>query len=235
LPLVKATWPDDDSGGKVWYGSLDRGDYARIVFSDDGCGMNRAVLRRIFEPFFTTKPVGEGTGLGLSVLHGVIKSMRGGIVVESSLNGGTTFELLMPLAEKSAGTSVEHSAAPQASVTSLKILVVDDEADLRDVAKQTLEAFGCDVVLADDGADALKKFDQSPNQWDLVVTDLTMPNLSGDRLVEAIKERRPDLPIILCTGRGDKVDEIKKLPIALVLSKPIFGEQLVDAVVSVIG
>ena len=235
LPLVKSEWRDDGTGGKVWYGSLDRGNYVRITFADDGCGMNRSVLQRMFEPFFTTKPVGEGTGLGLSVLHGVVKGMHGGIVVKSAVNKGTTFELLFPAAEKSDDVGRKNLEAAPVSVKSLKILVVYDEPDLLDVAKQTLAAFGCDVVLAGDGREALRLFEQAPDDWDLIVSDLTMPHMAGDQLAEEIKRRRPNLPFILCTGRGDKIDDIKNLPIALALSKPVFGEQLIDAVVSVVG
>ena len=231
LPLVKSQWEADGSGGKLWYGSLPPGDYVCVTVADNGHGMNGDVMRRAFEPFFTTKPVGEGTGLGLSVLLGMVKTMRGGIVLSSHVGKGTTFKLYFPYVSQQREVSVREELAPQIlQKTQQTILVVDDEKNLRDVVASTLLAAGYAVETAENGVDALRLVSANPQKWDLILTDWSMPQMAGDKLALAVHGLRADLPIILCTGRGDQIEQFAPLPLAAILSKPIFGKSLIEAI-----
>lgn len=231
LPLVKSQWEADGSGGKLWYGSLPPGDYVCVTVADNGHGMNSEVMHRAFEPFFTTKPVGEGTGLGLSVLLGIVKSMRGGIVLNSHVGKGTTFKLYFPYVSQMQASVVREELAPQiASEFNRKVLVVDDEENLRNVVASTLLSAGYSVEMAENGVEALRMVSENPQKWDLVLTDWAMPQMAGDKLALAVRGLRADLPIILCTGRGDKIEQFAALPLAAILSKPVFGKSLIEAV-----
>jgi len=231
LPLVKSQWEADGSGGKLWYGSLPPGNYVCVTVADNGHGMNGDVMRRAFEPFFTTKPVGEGTGLGLSVLLGIVKTMRGGIVLSSYIGKGTTFKLYFPYVSQHREVSVREELAPQiVQKTQQTILVVDDEKNLRDVVASTLLAAGYTVETAENGVDALRLVSANPQKWDLILTDWSMPQMAGDKLALAVHGLRSDLPIILCTGRGDKIEQFAPLPLAAILPKPMFGKSLIEAI-----
>jgi PAS domain S-box-containing protein len=230
LPLVKSQWEADGSGGKLWYGSLPPGDYACVTVADNGHGMNGDVMRRAFEPFFTTKPVGEGTGLGLSVLLGIVKSMRGGIVMSSQVGEGTTFKLYFPSLSQVQVSSIREELEPRAAKAQRTILLVDDEKSLRDVLKSTLVKAGYQVQTAENGVDALRAVSADPQSWDLVLTDWSMPQMAGDKLALAIHALRADLPIILCTGRGDQIEQFAALPLTAILPKPIYGKKLIEAV-----
>ena len=231
LPLVKSQWEADGSGGKLWYGSLPPGDYVCVTVADNGHGMSGDVMRRAFEPFFTTKPVGEGTGLGLSVLLGIVKTMRGGIVLSSHVGKGTTFKLYFPYVSQFREVSVREELAPQiVQKTQQTILVVDDEKNLRDVVASTLLAAGYAVETAENGVDALRLVSENPERWDLILTDWSMPQMAGDKLALAVHGIRANLPVILCTGRGDKIEQFAPLPLAAILPKPVFGKSLIEAI-----
>jgi len=229
LPLVKSELAPDGQGGRLLYGALAAGTYAVVRISDSGCGMSAEVMQRIFEPFFSTKPVGEGTGLGLSVLHGVVKALGGGMVVESRVDRGTTFEILLPLAATEAVAVAPAQMATMPS-TSGRILLVDDEADLLAIGRTTLEAAGFEVTTAPDGLAALSLVQADPRSWTLVITDLTMPRMAGDQLATAIRSIRTNLPVVICTGRSDKVESLRDNPAISIVAKPIYGRKLVDAV-----
>lgn len=231
LPLVKSQWEADGSGGKLWYGSLPPGDYVCVSVADNGHGMNSDVMHRVFEPFFTTKPVGQGTGLGLSVLLGLVKTMRGGIVLASKVGKGTTFKLYFPYVSQMSESQTRETSAPKAVPRmARRLLLVDDEKALRDVVAKTLRTAGYDVAEAENGADALRMVEQNPDGWDIILTDWSMPQMSGDRLAEAVRALRPDLPVILCTGRGDQIDRFASLGLAAILTKPVFGHNLIEAI-----
>jgi CheY-like chemotaxis protein len=174
------------------------GPYIRLTVRDTGHGMAPEVLERIFEPFFTTKDVGEGTGLGLAVVHGIISEHGGAITVESTPGQGTTFVIYLP-----------HSASPPAIVPDTedpirkeqgRILFVDDEATLAHIGQTMLTHLGYDVVSSTNSEEALAVFRAAPECFDLVITDQTMPHLTGADLARALRDLRPDIPIILCTG-----------------------------------
>ena len=174
------------------------GPYIRLTVRDTGHGMAPEVLERIFEPFFTTKDVGEGTGLGLAVVHGIITEHGGAITVESTPGQGTTFVIYLP-----------HSASPPAVAPDTedpirqeqgRILFVDDEATLVHIGQTMLTHLGYDVVSYTNSEEALAAFRAAPERFDLVMTDQTMPHLTGADLARALRDLRPDIPIILCTG-----------------------------------
>ena len=173
--------------------------YIQLRVRDTGCGMEEATLERIFEPFFTTKAPGQGTGLGLSVVHGIVTSHRGAIHVDSQPGLGTTFDLFLPAQDVQA----PELEAPQDSVPlghGERVLFVDDEAPLAFLGKELLERAGYRVIPKTDPLEALAAFRAEPEGYDLVVTDLTMPNLTGTDLARDLLQLRADLPIVLATG-----------------------------------
>ncbi len=175
------------------------GNYVRLSISDTGCGMDRATLERIFEPFFTTKEVGQGTGLGLAVVHGIMKTHEGAIAVESEPGVGTTFHLYFPeLPSQPLPAPVQ--AAPIARGRGQHILLVDDEAAIACVGKLMLERLGYLVTSQTNPLEALATVQRDPTAFDLVITDLTMPGLNGEKLGRELLQLRPDLPILIATG-----------------------------------
>ena len=160
--------------------------------------MGPDVLDRIFDPYFTTKEVGEGTGLGLAVTHGILASHDGAITVQSTPGAGTTFEIYLPQIPQ----SPEPVTSPAASLPhgTGRILFVDDEAVLARVSQSMLARCGYDVVSRTSSIEALEAFRAMPHRFDLVVTDQTMPQMTGEELAQALRRIRPDIPIILCTG-----------------------------------
>ncbi len=179
--------------------SLHPGRYVRLTVADNGCGMAAATVARIFEPFFTTKPVGEGSGLGLAVVHGIMKNHEGGIVVSSQPGQGTTFALYFPVSESEV---VALPAAPQPIPRGRgeHVLFVDDEEPLVIMAQGALERLGYRVTTLASPIAALTLFSANPTAFDLVITDLNMPELSGPELARKLLAIRPDLRLVLTSG-----------------------------------
>lgn len=199
--------------------------YLRLAVIDTGHGMEQAVIERIFEPFFTTKPVGEGTGLGLSVVHGIIESHGGEITVASEPGKGTTFSIFLPRAD--ANTNATVAADEPVHGSQERILVVDDEEPLVNMMQQKLTRLGYEVVAYHDSAAALRDFKSNPHRFDVVITDQTMPRLTGADLAREIIQLRPGTPIILCSGSGQaliKWDSLRPLVRDCVLKPINFGE-----------
>jgi two-component system cell cycle sensor histidine kinase/response regulator CckA len=200
---------------------LGQGPYVKLSVRDSGCGMDKEVMERIFEPFFTTKKGNEGTGLGLSVVHGIIKSHSGAITVNSTPGEGTTFDIFLPKVES------DHVQETEPSELTTKenevILLVDDEQMMVDVAKQMLERLGYTVVAKTSSIDALETFQEEPDQFDLVITDQVMPNLTGTQLSKELIGIRPDIPVILCTGFGEDVspETVESMGIKKFVMKPL--------------
>jgi len=175
------------------------GSYVQISVADTGCGMDEATLSRIFEPFFTTKPQGEGTGLGLSVVHGIMESHDGVITVYSKPGEGTVFHLYFPVYQGAAASvSTPLTAIPHGG--GKRILYVDDEAPLAKLGQKTLEQLGYEVEMSTNVAEALEWVRKEPRRFDLVITDQTMPGMTGMDFATQLLKIRPDLPIILTTG-----------------------------------
>ncbi len=210
---------------------LSPGAYVLLSVSDTGCGMNRDVLDRIFDPYFTTKKEGEGTGLGLAVVHGIVKGHGGLLSVYSEPGKGSTFKVYFPLLDQPEHdvAAEPKSALPQGRE---RLLFVDDEPALASVGKRILESLGYDVVAKTSGMEALKTFRENPTGFDLVITDMTMPRMDGAELSREILLLRPDIPIILCTGFSHSIsdEEAKTIGISDFIMKPIVLRDLSEKV-----
>jgi PAS domain S-box-containing protein len=178
---------------------LREGRYARIAVSDNGCGMDRATLERIFDPFFTTKPPGQGTGLGLSVVHGIMRSHDGVISVQSQQGKGTRFNLYVPATDGHAAEE-SHPVRNAPMGNGQRVLYVDDEDSLVVLATRMLDQLGYQVTGFTDPQEALRAFATAPHEFDVVVTDLSMPGMSGFALARDIQKLRADVPIVLTSG-----------------------------------
>jgi CheY-like chemotaxis protein len=185
-------------------------------------------MERIFEPFFTTKKPGEGTGMGLAVVHGIVKSCGGAIVVESDPRKRTTFEVFFPRIE---GDSLKEADSDASIPTgNERILFVDDEEDLVDMVQQMLERLGYSVIAKTSSIEALKIFQAQPDQFDLVITDQTMPHMTGADLAKELMRIRSDIPIVLCTGFSEVInaEEAKTLGIREFVMKPFATREIAE-------
>ncbi|MEW5900925.1 MAG: PAS domain S-box protein, partial [Acidobacteriota bacterium] len=209
---------------------IEPGRYVRLTVSDTGHGIDPAIMGRIFDPFFTTKEKGNGTGMGLTVVLGIVKSLGGEITVYSKPGKGTTVNVFLPVSERLAHGE-ETDTAPVRGGTE-RILFVDDEAQIVGMGKQILGRMGYHVVAQTSPLDALEAFRAQPDRFDLVITDVTMPEMTGDRLAGELKRIRPDIPIILCTGFSERITEenTKSLGVEEYLMKPLLKKDVAEAV-----
>jgi signal transduction histidine kinase len=209
---------------------LDLAHYVKLVVKDTGQGIRTSVLDRIFDPYFTTKDVGKGTGLGLSVVHGIVKGHNGHVQVESTLGKGTAFEIFFPALDE--GPDREEKAVENLPEGSETILFVDDEPSMVELNQRRLERFGYKVIPETDASKALEMFRVNPGQFDLVITDMTMPKMTGDKLAGEMLKIRPNMPIILCTGYSQKMSShrAREIGIRKYLKKPIQMGPLARAV-----
>lgn len=182
------------------------GEYLELKVCDTGHGMSSEVMSRIFEPFYTTKRVGKGSGMGLSVVHGILKNHDGAIMVESEPGRGSLFTVYLPLCEEKSAVKTPGADA-LGEEEKKKILLVDDEDMILSSLQRALEKLGYAVAACRDSRNALDLFENDPGRFDLVITDLTMPGMTGLTLTKRLIEIRPDIPIILCTGFSDVIDE----------------------------
>jgi CheY-like chemotaxis protein len=211
--------------------ALHEGQYARLSVSDTGCGIDPATLERIFEPFFTTKMPGHGTGLGLSVVHGIIKSHGGGIVVDSQPGQGTTFHLYLPAAE---------GAVPESAETPIetprghgeRLLYVDDEDQLAILALRGLQRLGYEVTAFHDARQALDAFHAQPSGFDVVITDLAMPGMNGLAFAAEIRRLGNDAPVIITSGylRPQDIEAAQRLGIRELVRKPTSIDNLARSI-----
>ncbi len=217
-----------DKSRQKQYPQLASGDYAELVVADTGCGIDPEDLSHIFDPFFTTKEVGKGTGLGLSVVHGIVKEYAGAIAVDSSPGTGTRFSVLLPLSSGPSHREEEAGLPFEALKGNERILLVDDEAALVSLGRVTLSSFGYRVTGVTSSVKALDLFRQHPDAFDLVMTDLAMPELTGEDLARCLLEIRPDIPIIISTGYSATLTEekLRALGIRKLLFKPLERESL---------
>jgi|GEM_PF-6241781 len=201
-----------------------------LSMADTGIGMAPDLVNKIFDPFFTTKQKGEGTGMGLSVVHGIVKNMKGFINVYSEPGKGTEFKIYFPAAEEQAGLKKERNNIPDTSLSLGKehILLVDDEQAILNMEKETLERLGYTVNAENSPIDALEVFRKASNEFDLVITDMSMPGMSGKELTSKLLEIRSNIPVILCTGFSEKMppELIKQLGIREVIMKPLLLKDL---------
>lgn len=202
------------------------GKHVRIAVTDTGTGMNSGTLTHIFDPFFTTKEVGEGTGLGLSTVFGIVQEHSGGIRVTSQPGKGSTFEIFLPAVEQ----PVELTPASEITVSTgdETIFYIDDEEPIATLGKIILEGYGYKVTIGLDSLKALKRFEENPNKFDLVLTDQGMPKLKGEHLAIKLRQIRPDIPIILITGHSKTMtpEKSKASGINALLRKPVEAKEL---------
>ncbi len=206
------------------------GAYARLMVTDTGHGMPLEILERIFEPFFTTKEKDHGTGMGLSVVHGIVKSHGGVILASSAPDKGSTFTVYLPAFEKRLETEL-RTEDPIPTGTE-RILFVDDEPDLVKLGRQMLESLGYDVTTRSSSLEALELFKRQPHRFDLVVTDMTMPHMSGTEMAAKFMAIRPDVRIIICTGFSDKINQEKALASGFqgLLMKPVITRDMANLI-----
>jgi PAS domain S-box-containing protein len=227
---INITNVDFKPDSPVFDADIEPGEYVQIVVTDTGSGMQPDVMKRIFEPFFTTKGVGEGTGMGLPVVYGIVKSLHGTITVESEPGAGSTFRVFLPMTRTD-----EKPESSEAQVTpkgTERILFVDDEALLTEWGQAALERLGYTVTALTDSTEALKTFSSDPSHFDLVILDQTMPKFTGLQLARKLLEVQNNIPIIICTGHSDSVspEKAREVGIKEFLIKPI-GKQLLATVV----
>jgi CheY-like chemotaxis protein len=212
------------------YPDLSPGDYVNLTVSDTGHGIPRNVLSKIFDPFYTTKKEGEGTGLGLSVVHGIVSNMGGTIKVRSDPDKGTTFEIFLPAIKSEEEISMMAQRSPAKG--NERILFVDDEPMLIDIVKRMLQSLSYKVTASSSPIEALDIFRSQADNYDLVITDLTMPQMTGDKLSHEIVTLNPDIPIILCTGFGASIpdEKARSAGIRAFLKKPIVMSEIAETI-----
>jgi PAS domain S-box-containing protein len=208
---------------------LKKGPYIRIRISDTGCGIPADLLPRIFDPFFTTKDVKKGTGLGLSVVLGIARQHNGDVRVESAPGKGSTFSVLLPLSDSTPLPAQSHSAPVQGG--GARILAVDDEKQVADMMEYMLQHLGYITTVTTDSREALELFKSAPDAYDLVISDLTMPHMTGTKLVSRLREIRQDIPVILTSGFKSNVrdGEYNDLTIQAFIKKPFILDELAKA------
>ena len=227
---VKLVNVELDADFMVDHPDMKPGTSINLTISDTGCGMPAQVLDRIFDPFFTTKETGEGTGMGLSVVHGIVRAMNGTITAYSEPGQGTTFKVYLPVIEKRLEPQVSDvEAVPTGNE---RILFIDDEPALAEIGKQTLETLGYDVTTRTGSIEALELFKTRPERFDLVITDMTMPNMTGDILAEELLRIRPEILVILCTGYSAKVNEQQAMAMGIraFVWKPVMTREIATTV-----
>ncbi len=212
---------------------LTPGAYVRLIVRDTGSGMHPDMLEHIFDAFYTTKPVGEGTGLGLSVVHGIMKSHGGAVTVESSPGIGSTFSLYFRATDRPVPVT-SSAIEPQAPTPAgQRVLYLDDEPALVFVAERMLSRYGHQLRGFTDPAAALEAFRADPHAFDLIVTDLSMPQMSGFDVAVAAHAVRPDVPVIMTTGwlRAEDDEKARQAGIAELVLKPVSMSDLHELIV----
>jgi len=228
IELSSVTFP---RGGFLPDPDMAPGTYVKLAVKDTGMGMSEDVRPRIFEPFFTTKGPGKGTGMGLAVVYGLVKAHGGTVMVQSEKGQGSTFEVYLPQAQRPEAKKGEATTTPLPTGTE-RILFVDDEEMLVQMARGMLESLGYQVTVTTFGTDAWNLFLEDPWRFDLVITDQTMPDVTGVTLAQKMLRVRKELPIILCTGHSDLVsaEEAKDLGILEFVMKPMVRKELAETV-----
>ena len=212
--------------------SLTDGQYVVLSVSDNGCGIPESILNKIFDPYFTTKEKGKGTGLGLAMVYGIVKKYGGDIKVHSEVDNGSSFNVYLPLIKED---MQRHHAFNETGATESgteRILLVDDESSIAQLEKQILERLGYKVTQKTSSLDALGAFKAHPDVFDLIITDMSMPNMTGDQLASEILSIRPDIPIVICTGFSDSLNEemAKVIGIKGFLMKPVVKSDMAEMV-----
>jgi PAS domain S-box-containing protein len=219
-----------DENLTVSHPEMSPGKYIVLSLSDTGHGMTPDIVDRIFEPYFTTKEKGVGTGMGLAVVHGIVKSYGGAINVRSEPGAGTTFKIYFPEAK----TEPVFDMIQEQEIVggNEKLLFVDDEVALTRLWKSILENLGYSVSMMTDSTEAFRLFYSDPEYFDLVITDMTMPGITGTKLVKSIRNIRPDIPVIICTGYSENINEEKAVNMGInaFILKPLVTQELASKI-----
>ena len=217
------------------YNQLAPGNYIKIKISDTGKGIPKDIQDRIFDPYFTTKDVGEGSGMGLSVVHGLVNNHDGLIFFDSDPGEGAAFNILFPII-------YEHPVKPVEEVSEIprgqeRVLFVDDEKSIVDMVGQLLQRLGYDVKAMQDPSEAFDLFKENPEKFDLIITDMTMPQMTGARFAEKLKKVRADIPVIICTGHSSLMDENKARDLGIegYIMKPVSLIKIAKTIREVLG
>jgi PAS domain S-box-containing protein len=216
--------------------NLQPGNYSKLTVTDTGHGIESDLHQRIFDPFFTTKNTGEGTGLGLSVVHGIVENHEGAMNMNNTPGKGTEFNIFFPTIEKYEGPE-DMEKQPISSPGNKQILFVDDEEALRDAGARMLEYMGYNVTAVSSGIEALDVVTKGPGKIDLIITDMTMPGMTGVELSTKLLKTQPDIPIILCTGYHETATQkkVKELGIQGYLSKPYSQREMAKIIRDILG
>jgi PAS domain S-box-containing protein len=219
-----------------WNGEhLASGEYLVLSIADNGHGIDAETQERIFDPYFTTKEKGKGTGLGLSMVLGIVKRFKGGISLKSTIGKGTCFDILLPLLQAETD-SKEKNNKMTISKGSERILLVDDEESILEIETKMLNRLGYSVSACLNSMDAKTYFEESPDSFDLIITDLSMPQMSGDKLALELTQIRPDIPVIICTGYSEQETELSDKPgVRATLTKPILKKELARTIRQVLN
>ncbi len=212
--------------------NLEPGTYLHLIVSDTGTGMSKEVLKRIFEPYYTTKKNGEGTGMGLAVIYGIVNSHNGNIKVRSEIGTGSVFNIYFPVLESEKILDVYEDQKTALMGNEEKILFVDDENPLAELGTKMLEKLGYQVESRTSSIEALEAFKANIDKFDLIITDMTMPNMTGIKLAAEVHKIRPDIPVVLCTGFSDSINKsnYKSLGISALIMKPVIKKALAETV-----
>jgi len=211
----------------VAYGGIKPNQYLRLRVSDTGHGMTPEIKKRIFDPYFTTKEIGKGTGLGLAVVHGIVKSHGGEIEVSSEPGQGTDFDIFFPRSDRAKGVLDGAQNSPLTMTGNERILFVDDERTIAEIGEKMLQRLGYEVAVRTSSIEALELFRGQPDRFDLVITDMTMPNMTGDKLAQEIMKIRPEIPVILVTGFSEQMTEEKAKSLGIreyVMKPPVIND-----------
>jgi CheY-like chemotaxis protein len=211
------------------------GTFLKISVEDTGHGIPEDIQSKVFDPFFTTKGLGEGTGMGLSAVHGIVKELGGAVTLYSEVNKGTVFHVFIPIVAELPDKQKLEDLEPLVG-GSERILFVDDEEIQIDLAKESLGRLGYQVAAFSSSLAALEHFMENSDSYDLIITDMTMPKMTGDVLAKKIKLIRPDIPVIMCTGFSEIMDEkkAKAIDISAFLYKPIVAKELSQTIRNVL-
>ncbi len=214
------------------YPGLKPGHFLSLTVRDTGSGIDGSIKDRIFDPFFTTKPVGSGTGMGLAVVHGIVESLNGVIRVESAIEKGTTFQIILPVSKLIENVHTDAEDTKKIAGGSESIMIIDDEESLTFTFGKILAEMGYRIKTENKSMEALNDFEQNPACYDLIITDMSMPQMTGFELAKRIMDIRPEMPLIICTGHSDVLTEekIQKAGIKALLKKPVTAEKLLKTV-----
>jgi|GEM_PF-1046801 len=212
--------------------AISSGSFVELMVSDTGCGMDEATVERIFEPYFTTKEVGKGSGMGLALVHGIVQGCGGFMRVESNPGNGSTFHVYFPAFDEKVMVEVKEEKQEPLPTGNERILAIDDEEDIVGLFQATLENLGYKVFAYCNSEKALDLFQATPANFDLIITDQTMPHLSGAELAKKILQIRPDIPIIMCTGYSSMISEekAKEIGVERFIMKPVRRRDLAETV-----